>query len=133
HAERTSTGSKTHEAAHDLEHMRGEALAADIPGDFRAVGNPTPHYGDDEFVGHRHHQPNHGDLHGGVEHGRRMSPAKAILLALPLYLWNFAPHPFKPEPGAPASAWLADIPMWLMLLVLEMVGALIKPFALMVR
>ena len=35
-------------SAHDQEHMRGEALATDIPGDFAALGNPSAHYADGE-------------------------------------------------------------------------------------
>jgi F-type H+-transporting ATPase subunit a len=55
-----------------------------------------------------------------------MNPAAAILMAVPLYLWNFAPHPFKPN-------WILDVPMWFVLLLLEFIGAVIKPFALMIR
>ena len=62
-----------------------------------------------------------------------MNPAAAAVMAVPLYLWNFAPHPFKPEPGGSWVGWLADVPMWFFLLILETVGALIKPFALMIR
>ena len=56
-----------------------------------------------------------------------------MLLAIPLYIWNFAPHPFKPGPGESPVKWLADFPIFLLLLVLEFIGALIKPFALMIR
>jgi len=133
HEEHSSSGARGHEAAIDLEHVRGEALPADVPGDMKAVTDPTHHYADDEHRGHRHHRPNGGDLHSLPAHGRGMSPAKAALLAVPLYLWNFAPHPFKPQPGGSWVGWLADVPMWLMLLVLELIGAMIKPFALMVR
>src|SRR6185369_2419075 len=66
-------------------------------------------------------------------HGHGMNPAAAVLLAAPLYLWNFAPHPFKPAPGGSPIGWIADIPVFLLLLLLELVGALIKPFALMIR
>jgi hypothetical protein len=70
-------------------------------------------------------------------HGHGMAPGVAAALAVPLYLWNFAPHPFKPEPGASGIkafiATILDAGMWLFLLVLEMIGALIKPFALMIR
>ncbi len=120
-------------AAHDMEHVRGEALAADVPGDFKAVGNPTKHYADDQHAKHQHAKPDHGDLHGGHQHGKGTSPAAAALMAVPLYLWNFAPHPFKPAPGASPIGWIADVPMWAFLLVLELVGALIKPFALTIR
>src|SRR5215211_7095089 len=50
HEEHTSEGSHGHEAAHDLEHVRGEALAADVPANFDAVGRPTAHYEDDESM-----------------------------------------------------------------------------------
>ena len=69
--------------------------------------------------------------------GHPMNPLLAAAVALPLYLWNFAPHAFRPEPQVTGLAriglWLADIPMWTMLLVLELLGAVIKPFALMMR
>src|SRR6185503_1279910 len=50
HEEHSSDGSHGHETAHDLEHVRGEALPADLPGDMRAVGRPTTHYQDDESL-----------------------------------------------------------------------------------
>ncbi len=62
-----------------------------------------------------------------------MNPAAAAVMAVPLYFWNFAPHPFRPEPGGSWLGWLADVPMWALLLVLALIGALIKPFALMIR
>jgi F-type H+-transporting ATPase subunit a len=62
-----------------------------------------------------------------------MSAAAAIPLAVPLYLWNFAPHPFKPGPGGNPVMYVLDFFMWVFLLVLELIGALIKPFALMIR
>lgn len=61
------------------------------------------------------------------------SPVKAIVLAIPLYLWNFAPHPFKPLQGESPWKWAADLPMFALLLFLELIGALIKPFALCMR
>jgi F0F1-type ATP synthase membrane subunit a len=134
HEEHSADGSRGHEAAQDLDHVRGEALAADVPADFRAVGNPTKHYADDEFVTHRHAGPDHGDLHGHAASAqRRMNPGEAVLKAVPLYFWNFAPHPFKPGPGQSAIMWVPDVLMWGMLLVLELIGAVIKPFALMIR
>jgi F0F1-type ATP synthase membrane subunit a len=134
HEEHTANGTPGHEAAHDLEHVRGEALAADVPGDFKAVGNPTRHYEDDENLkrGHGHDGVRQGDGHADA-HGAGMNPAAATLLAIPLYFWNFAPHPFKPGPGESPIKWLPDVLIWALLLVLELVGALIKPFALMIR
>src|SRR5947209_6047169 len=48
HEEHSSDGNKGHETAHDLDHMRGEALAADIPNRFGATTDPTKHYADDQ-------------------------------------------------------------------------------------
>jgi len=79
--------------------------------------------------GHHGHEA-HGEGHG---HGKGMNVAGAMVLALPLYLWNFAPHPFRPQKGEPKGMWAADVPVWGMLLLLEMIGALVKPFALMIR
>jgi F0F1-type ATP synthase membrane subunit a len=141
HEEHSSNGTKHHEAAHDLEHMRAEGLAADVPQNPAAVGRPTQHYEDDEHVTHVgdgirqevHSTDVHGhDIHAHA-HGRGMNLFAASLMALPLYLWNFAPHPFKPGPNDPKTGWLADIPVWGLLLVLELIGAMVKPFALMIR
>jgi F0F1-type ATP synthase membrane subunit a len=126
HEEHTSDGVPPHEAAHDLEHVRGEGLAADLPSDLDALGNPTRHYHDDEFPGKHAH-------HAAEAPGKVMSPVLAIVLALPIYLWNFAPHVFRPKDGESKWFWAADIPMFLMLLVLELLGAVIKPFALCIR
>jgi F0F1-type ATP synthase membrane subunit a len=135
HEEHSSDGTRGHEAAQDLEHVRGEALPADVPADFKAFGDPTKHYGDDQFVRHHHGKPDDGHLHNGGAAAAvdETDPVTAFLLAVPYYLWNFAPHPFKPGPGESPIKWAPDILMWGMLLVLEMIGAVIKPFALMVR
>jgi F0F1-type ATP synthase membrane subunit a len=137
HEEHSADGEQGHETAHDLAHLRGEALPADVPGNFKAVANPTQHYADDQHVGHHHHKPDHGNLHGKAaahpSHAAGMNPAAAALLAVPLYIWNFAPHPFKPGPGGNPLMYVMDVFMWAFLLVLEFIGALIKPFALMVR
>jgi F0F1-type ATP synthase membrane subunit a len=129
HTEHSSNGQPPHEAAVDLEHMRGEALAADLPANLDALKAPTSHYTDDEFP--------QVDLKprefGQHVHHKGMNPVAAVLLAGPLYIWNFAPHPFRPQPGQSKLLWLGDVPMWFVLLVLELLGALIKPFALMVR
>jgi F0F1-type ATP synthase membrane subunit a len=52
---------------------------------------------------------------------------KAIAIAPCLYLWNFAPHPFKDKGPA------VDVITWFPLLLLEFIGAAIKPFALCMR
>jgi F0F1-type ATP synthase membrane subunit a len=129
HEEHTSNGTRGHEAAHDLEHMRGEALPAEVTQDFRALGNPTGHYHDDEYIKRPHGA--HVDAHAAV--GHRVPPNIAWIAAVPLYLWNFAPHPFRPAPGGSQLMWFLDVPMWLFLLGLEFIGALIKPFALTIR
>jgi F0F1-type ATP synthase membrane subunit a len=134
HEEHTSDGSVGHEASQDLEHVRGEALAADVPANFDAIGKPTTHYEDDESFakGHDHDGTRQGDGHADA-HGQHMNPVAAVLLGIPLYLWNFAPHPFKPGPNDSPIMWIPDVLVWGLLLVLELVGALIKPFALMIR
>lgn len=135
HQEHSSDGTPGHEAAVDLEHVRGEALAADVPANFQAIGNPTHHYADDQHsaIYHDRHD-NNGAPAGGAP---KMNPVMAVLLAIPLYLWNFAPHPFRPPAGTPlVKAFflrIMDIFMWGFLLVLELLGAIIKPFALMIR
>jgi F0F1-type ATP synthase membrane subunit a len=135
HEEHSSNGTKGHETAHDLPHARGEGLAADVPQRVEALTNPTKHYGADEHIDHKHHKPDHGDLHGHAHphHGHKIPANVAWLAAVPLYFWNFAPHPFKPQPGESGAKWIADVPLWLLLFVLELIGALIKPFALTVR
>ncbi len=125
HEEHSANGSDEHPAAHDLEHVRSEALPADVPQDMRAIGDPVHHYADDE------HRPHYAAAAVHPCHG--MNPLLATLLAVPLYFWNFAPHPFKPQPGGSVLGWFADVPMWAALLVLELIGAVIKPFALMIR
>ena len=137
HEEHSSNGTKNHEAAHDLDHHRGDALGADVPQDVRAVTNPTKHYEADEHITHQgdgiRQDGTHGHGHGHHPHAAAMNPAAATLLAVPLYFWNFAPHPFKPGPGDSPIMWIPDILIWGLLLVLELIGALIKPFALMIR
>ena len=118
------------EPASNIEHFRGEALASNVGGDFRALANPTAHYGD-EHRGLNVHE--HSAITALHEHDDQMTPLKAILLAVPIYLWNFAPHPFRPMEGEPKTKWLMDVPMWGFLLILELLGAVIKPFALCLR
>ncbi len=99
--------------------------------------------------GHHDHHDEHGEVdahdHDVAVHAaphepharKKMAPAPAALAAVPLYIWNFAPHVFAPQPGTnPAAALLlriADVAMWAVLLALEFIGAVIKPFALMIR
>lgn len=119
-----------HEQAEDLPHMRGDALPTDAPQDMRALTDPASHYND----GMKHYHDAE-ELNG--EWRPKMNPVRAVLAAIPLYLWNFAPHPFKPDASASGGKrvgmWFADVFMWFVLLLLELLGALIKPFSLMIR
>jgi F0F1-type ATP synthase membrane subunit a len=138
HEEHSSNGTKGHETAHDLDHHRGDALAAHVPQDTRALTNPTKHYEADEHITHQGDGIRQDGTHGAHghdqhAHAKGMNPAAAAVLSVPLYFWNFAPHPFKPGPGESPIMWIPDILVWALLLVLELVGALIKPFALMIR
>ncbi len=128
HQDKHSDGEE-HPTAHDIEHMRAEALAADVPADTGALANPTQHYHDDEYAGL--HETAAAQFY--AEQHAAMTPGKAMLLAVPLYLWNFAPHPFRPQEGESKAKWLMDIPFYILLLVLELLGAVIKPFALCMR
>jgi F0F1-type ATP synthase membrane subunit a len=130
HQEHTSNGSPPHEAAHDLEHLRAEGLPADVPGDLDALRDPVAHYHDDEYPHKSHEQ---AAVEFFDERHNKMTPGWAVLLAVPIYLWNFAPHPFRPQKGESQFKWLLDLPMFGILLVLELIGALIKPFALCMR
>ena len=91
----------------------------------------------DEEEQHRNHTRVHHDAQPYHAPTHEIPPGRAALLALPLYLWNFAPHVFKPDPHASplakAAMTLLDVVMWAVLLVLELLGAVIKPFALMIR
>jgi F0F1-type ATP synthase membrane subunit a len=128
HEEHSSNGHGPFESAQDLEHMRGDALAAELPGDFRALMDPTHHYKDD--LPHSH---TNASIAAATYEPKHASAASAALNAIPLYLWNFAPHPFKPQEGQSGIMWAADVPMWFFLLILEFIGALVKPFALAIR
>ncbi|MCB9853853.1 MAG: F0F1 ATP synthase subunit A [Phycisphaerales bacterium] len=104
-------GTYGHHHSHDEEHaMHGE-------------GHPYGLAHDAEHPGHH-------------AHNKGKSPVIAIFMAPVLYVWNFAPHVFMPEkidgPGA-ALLVIADFIMWAILLVLESIGAVVKPFALAIR
>jgi F0F1-type ATP synthase membrane subunit a len=125
----------THENPPDHMSMRGEALGNDVEGDLSALTDPSAHY--DDGIKHLHGR---GFSAGDPRHDEappKMNPVLAVLSSVPLYLWNFAPHPFKPEPGTTggklAGLWVADLFMWSFLLILELFGALIKPFSLTIR
>ena len=110
--------------------MRGDALPTDAPGHLGALTDPAAHYGHGSQAGHTNTLDH-------AEHPPHMNPVAAVLTAMPLYLWNFAPHPFKPDAQATGMMrtlmWCADVFMWFILLVLELLGALIKPFSLTIR
>lgn len=99
-----------------------------------------------------HHAPDeehamHGEGHGYAlahdaehpghhSHDNGTSPFLAIFMAPVLYVWNFAPHVFMPEKITGVGALLLvviDFVMWAFLLVLESIGAVVKPFALAIR
>ena len=138
HEEHSSNGHPGHEAAIDLPHMRGDAVGADVPGNLGALTDPTAHYADAE---HRGGVGRESLLalaaYGAPLEAPHMNPVAAVAAAVPLYLWNFAPHPFKPTPGTgplkAAVQWVADIFAWGVLLLLELLGAVIKPFSLTIR
>jgi F0F1-type ATP synthase membrane subunit a len=106
---------------------------------------------DEHAVAHGHGHAHDRELHGGghefglaytpdqefvTPHGRGKPAAVAAVMAPVLYLWNFAPHVFKPEKNDSVMAiaqWIMDIAMWAVLLVLELGGSVIKAFALTIR
>lgn len=87
--------------------------------------------------GDTHAEADRADYHGSHGHGRQVAAGQAAAMAVPLYVWNFAPHVFTPEADATPTAKLllniVDFVMWAILLALEFLGAIIKPFALMIR
>ena len=114
--------------------MRAEG-AGEAAGDIGAILDPTKHYADADGYKSKTADADHHDdhSHDAQDHGHGMSEMDAAIRAFPMYLWNFAPHPFRPPAGSPWTKWIADIPIWGLLLVLELVGALIKPFSLAIR
>jgi len=76
---------------------------------------------DDEYGLHKGHAH---DATGG--HGKGVGFAAAVVIGIGRYIWNFAPHP---ETGIK----IMDLLLFVGLLFLEMIGALVKPFALCVR
>lgn len=97
------------------------------------VAGTYGHHGHDaEHGGHSH---DHG--HGGQSRVVRGDAAAVAVVKAPfLYIWNFAPHVFAPKGKAGPLAmllWVADLVMWVILLGLELIGAVIKPFALAIR
>ena len=75
-----------------------------------------------------HHDSAHGPSHGHDSAAaiRGQPFAVAFFTGIGTYIWNFAPHPeigWKP----------LDLGMWFLLLILETLGAFIKPFSLCIR
>lgn len=83
------------------------------------------------------------DLHShDHEHGHHRRPPApkplplALFLGFFIYWWNFAPHVFRPQTTESLKdylAWAIEIPFWIILLGLELIGAVVKPFALAMR
>jgi F-type H+-transporting ATPase subunit a len=84
------------------------------------------HHGDQAEHGHEEH--GHDDhSHEDHAHSRKMPFGEAMVKTVPIYLWNFAPHPFK------ENGLFLDLLLFLPLLLMELLGAVIKPFALCMR
>jgi F0F1-type ATP synthase membrane subunit a len=90
-----------------------------------------PHGIEDERDVHVHdrevpdgHDHAHG-VHHSKEFGGQPFPV-ACVTGVGAYIWNFAPHP---QIGNKAM----DLVMWFVLLVLELMGAIVKPVSLAVR
>lgn len=85
--------------------------------------------------GHHHHDDHAAETHHSAS--SKWSPVTAILASPAIYLWNFAPHVFKPDAHVVGfkrvALWVLDVPVWVFLLGLEFIGALVKPFALAMR
>ncbi len=80
------------------------------------------------------HDPDHGE--GGHTAPQPQPLPLALVLGFFLYWWNFAPHVFRPERTASlqdVALWVADVLFWVFLLLLELIGAAVKPFALAMR
>jgi F-type H+-transporting ATPase subunit a len=75
----------------------------------------------DEYGLHKGHSH---DATGG--HGQGVGLAMAVPVGVGKYIWNFAPHP-------DTGLKVMDLGLFALLLVLEMIGALVKPFALCIR
>lgn len=99
------------------------------------------HHGHDENhalhgEGHAYGAAHDHDHPGHHSQDKGKSPAVALVMAPILYVWNFAPHVFMPEKINGVGSIImvvADFFMWAVLLGLEFIGALVKPFALAIR
>jgi F-type H+-transporting ATPase subunit a len=70
------------------------------------------------------HDHAHG-VHHSKEFGGQPFPV-AVFTGIGSYIWNFAPHP-------EAGGKIMDFFLYLLLLVLEFIGSLVKPFSLCIR
>ena len=67
------------------------------------------------------------DEHSHGHHPETGKPLPvAIVAGIGQYIWNYAPHP-------KVGNKFGDLGLWVLLLVLEMIGTLVKPFSLAVR
>jgi F0F1-type ATP synthase membrane subunit a len=107
-----------HHAGHDHSetHGHGQTHGAVGPHDERDVVQDH-HVGD----GHDHA---HG-MHHSKDFGGEAFPV-AVVKGVGSYIWNFAPHP-------DAGGKLGSLALFCLLLVLEVIGSLVKPFSLCVR
>jgi F-type H+-transporting ATPase subunit a len=93
--------------------------------------NPSldPHHQSDEHLqraDHAHGDPLTHPTHEALAAHRGQPLPVACVTGAAAYVWNFAPHPqmgWKP----------IEVAMYLMLLLLELIGALVKPFSLCIR
>jgi F0F1-type ATP synthase membrane subunit a len=105
-----------HGTDHAQPHGHGEMMGAEGIEDQRDVVY-------DHRVGDGHDHA-HGSHHSKEFHGQPF--AQAFFTGIGTYIWNFAPHP---EIGW----WPLNLGMWVCLLILEVLGAFIKPFSLCIR
>jgi F-type H+-transporting ATPase subunit a len=85
--------------------------------------------GDEADVTIDHHVGDGHDHAHGIHHSKefRGQPFPiAVVTGIGSYIWNFAPHP-------EAGGKIMDTLLWLVLLILELAGSLVKPFSLCVR
>ncbi len=84
-----------------------------------------------------HSNGHHDETSAQVHHAPHPIPLPlALTMGFVLYWWNFAPHVFKPQQTKSlkdAALWGVDIVFWMFMLVIETIGALVKPFALAMR
>ena len=83
----------SHRTAHDVEHPRGEGIVVDAPGNVAALTiQPTT----TKTANPRSTITSTPHCRSTRRCLEEMTPGKALLLAIPLYLWNFAPSSVPP-------------------------------------